>query len=91
VLAALVVPGEGTPPAPVEVLNLSPRGIGLRAGRAFAPESLAELRLLNRSATFSLIVTVRIVRCESLLVGDHLLGCEMTRVLEPSELQPFLA
>jgi hypothetical protein len=73
------------------VQNLSARGVGLVCGHPSALGSELRIRLLNSSGTFSLIVAVRVIRCEAVLAGGHFLGCECIRSLNPGELRPFLA
>jgi hypothetical protein len=72
------------------VQSLSPRGIGLVSPKTWGVGSELCLRMLNASATFYLVVTVRVVRCDLVLTGGYFLDCEFTRMLEPGELRPFL-
>jgi hypothetical protein len=90
VMTCQIEPAEGGTAMVATVQNLSARGIGLVCQKTYALGSELRLRILNASATYYLVVTLRVVRCEPVLAGGHYLGCEFTRKLEPGELRPFL-
>ena len=73
------------------VQNLSGRGISLVCPWSCTLGRELRLRMLSAAATAYLVVTIRVVRCEPMLTGGYLLGCEFTRALDPGELRPFLA
>jgi hypothetical protein len=91
VLTGQIEPADGGAMMVAVVQNLAARNIGLVCPRTYTLGSELRLRLLSASATFYLVVTLRVTRCEPVLAGGHYLGCEFTRKLEPGELRPFLA
>jgi hypothetical protein len=89
VQTAQIEPAEGGATTVAVVQNMSARGIGLVCPNSYELGKELRLRMLSAAATSYLVVTLRVVRCEPVLVGGYFLGCEFTRILEPAELRPF--
>lgn len=72
------------------VHNLSVKGAGLLLGQACDLGTVVRLLLVNAAHTCDLNLEMRVVRCQRVVNGDHLIGGQFLRRLDFDELVPFL-
>lgn len=77
-------------PWPVEVLNISPSGIGLRVGRAIDNGTLINLDLQDPAGQITTSMLACVVHVTDLGGGRRSLGCNFIRELSEEELQALL-
>ena len=88
--ACQLVSGVPEPPWPVEVLNISPSGIGLRVERPVETGALLSLDLQDVTGRVTTSMLACVVHVEEPRDGRRALGCNFIRELTDEELQALL-
>jgi hypothetical protein len=85
-----VVSGPAGPPCLVEVVDISPTGIGLRVERDLEPGTLLSLDLQDATGRVATTMLACVVHATEPEAGRHSLGCNFIRELSGEELQALL-
>jgi hypothetical protein len=72
------------------ILDLSLTGIGMQLPRSLDLGQLVIVSVRDNENKKTHELPARVMRCERLLQGDWLVGCELTTPLSPEELEYFL-
>jgi hypothetical protein len=77
-------------PAPAKVIDISPRGVGLKIERSIDPGTVLSVDLQSKSGKSTLRMFACVVRVKEVKPGEWSLGCNFIREISDKELNALL-